>query len=324
MKSKPASLAFIIALLSGTSSALEDFTIVGALAYQDKELSFNQVYSGAANNNANFSVHLPIVTASFTAAYQRFYATVKMEQNLADTSTDTDETNRAQEDLTSNLLTHEGGTIDVGRKDMSLTLGMNVWRTMNIFIGYLNGETELTPDPFCANPFIPTSGDFEPDDPALVRCSRSNRAFQQFFIGDTPSETDPPFYYVENQAAYQQTYSEQGPFLGGSYTFAIADAGNLSLSLAYAIMDGEYKDNANDPESGLNNFVAFDYQGDTTGTSIGVTWSGGLGETSAYFIDLRRQSYSMEASDQTGLFTGVSLRTDEKMTGLTAGVQLYF
>lgn len=326
MKIQRCNLALIITAITSASYASDDFTFVGSIAYQDKELSFDQKYSGAANNDADFSVNLPMLTASFTAAYKKFYASVKMERNLSDTSTSTNETNRAEEDLTSNLLTHEGGTVDVGREDVSITLGMNVWKSLNVFVGYLEGKTELSPDPFCANPFPPSNDDgfFDPNDPVLTACSRSNRAFQQFFIGDTPSESNPPFFYVENQEAYEQEYTENGFYIGTSYTFRIAEAGNLSLSFAYADMDGQYKDNANDPENAFSNFVAFDYEGSTTGTSIGLTWSAGLGERSAYFIDARRQSYSMKGSDQTGLFDGVSLRTDEEMTGITGGIQFYF
>ncbi len=326
MKNRYSNLALITLTMTSATNALGDFTLVSSVAYQDKELSFDQKYSGAANNDADFSVNLPMLTASLTAAYGKFFASIKMERNLADTSTNTTETNRAEEDLTSNLITHEGGTVDVGREDITLTVGMNVWKSLNLFVGYLDGKTELSPDPFCANPFPPSNDDgfFEAGDPALVACSRSNRAFQQFFIGDTPSAENPPFFYVENQPAYQQEYTESGFYFGTSYTFKVAEAGNLSVSIAYASMDGEYKDNANDPEGAFSNFVAFDYEGDTTGTSIGLTWSAGLGESSAYFVDVRRQSYSMTGSDQTGRFEGVSLRTDEEMTGITGGVQFYF
>lgn len=325
MKTPSYVLPFVVfGSLSSNAFALEDVTFIASLAYQDKDLSFDQSYSGSASNNAEFSVHLPMVNAGFTVASGRFFAALKIEKNLSDTSTSTSETDRSST-LESNLITHPGGTVDVSRQDISFTLGYNVWKKLNLFVGYLDGETELTPDPFCANPIPSTSPEFPVGAPETIACSRSNRAFQQFFIGDNPGQQVPPAFHVADQPAYQQEYTEQGFYIGASYGFAIKEAGTLSVSLAYADMDGKYKDNANDPNGAFgSSFVAFDYEGSSTGTSIALTWTSALGESSAYTIDLRRQAYSMDGTDQTGNLSTVSLNTDEEMLGLTAGVQFYF
>ncbi len=336
---KPTSSALtvaVIASLSGLANAAPDITVVTSLAFQDKALSFDQKYSGNASNRAEFSVHIPMVSAGATLAIGKFFTSLKLETNLAETSTTTNETDRSQT-LESNLITHPGGTLDVKREDISLTFGVNVWKSLNVFVGYLDGKTELKPDPFCANPFASTSPEFSVGAPETIPCSRSNRAFQQFFIGDNPGQTTPPFYYVAGQQAYEQEYSENGFYLGSSYGFNIADAGTLSVSFAYAIMDGRYKDNANDssqqpdpddptgPLGAFNgSFTPFDYEGDSKGTSIALTWTSALGDNTAYTIDLRRQAYSMDGKDQTGNLPGVFLDTDEEMLGLTAGVQVYF
>ncbi len=325
MKLRPYILPItLLSSLPATSHALENVTFIPSLAYQNKNLSFDQSYSGAASNNAKFSVNLPVINAGFTVAAWKFFAALKIEKNFSDTSTDTDETNRSTS-LESNLITHPGGTVDVSRQDISLTFGYNFWKSANIFAGYLSGKTELNPDPFCANPFPSVSGEFTPGAPELTACSRSNRAFQQFFIGDNPGQEIPPAYHVEGQPSYEQEYTEKGFYLGASYGFNINDIGTLSVSFAYADMDGKYKDNANDPNNAFGgSFVPFNYEGDSTGTSFAVTWTSPLSEHAAYTIDLRRQAYSMDGKDKSGALSGVTLDTDEEMVGLSAGIQLYF
>ncbi|MFL0801055.1 MAG: hypothetical protein K6L80_11430 [Agarilytica sp.] len=328
MKLRSCILPFaVLSSLPATSHALENITFIPSLSYQDKDLSFDQSYSGAASNNAKFSVHLPVINAGFTIAAGKFFASLKFEKNFSDTSTSTDETDRSRT-IQSNLITHPGGTVDVSRQDISLTFGYNFWKSANVFVGYLNGKTELRPDPFCANPIPSVSDEFDTDAPEVTVCSRSNRSFQQFFIGDNPGQEVPPFYHVENQEQYKQDYSEKGFYLGMSYGFNINDIGTLSVSFAYADMDGKYKDNANDPSEIFTNedgaFRAFNYKGDSSGTSLAVTWTSPLSEHAAYTLDLRRQAYSMEGTDESGGLSNVTLNTDEEMVGLTAGIQLYF
>lgn len=325
MKTRPCVLSFVVlSSLSSASFAVDELTFIGSLAYQNKHLTFDQNYSGAATNDARFSVNLPMVNAGLTLAIGKFFTAFKVETNLSDTSTTTNETNRS-ENLESNLLTHPGGTVDVDRLDVNFTVGYNVWKGLNVFSGYLYGRTRLNPDPFCANPFPSGSSEFNPGDPETTACSRSNRAFQQFFIGDNPGQETPPTFYVPGQDAYEQEYSERGFYHGVSYGFNIADVGTLSASIAYAYMKGKYKDNANDPNNAFGgSFVAFEFEGNSRGSSLALTWTSALGDNSAYSVDLRRQAYTMEGKDQTGTLSGVSLTTDEEMIGLTAGVQFYF
>lgn len=302
-KTHALSLAILCASATPTY-AFENLTIITSAAYQNKNLSFDQKYSGAANNRAEFSVDLPMLSLGVTTVYKKFFASLKWESNLSDTSTSTNETDRSTVGQ-ANLIALPDSKVEVGREDISLTFGFNVWKSANIFIGYLDGKTTLTPNPFC--------GDFQTTSTDL--CGRLNRAGFQYALEDEG--------LVANQPTYEQEYTEKGLFLGGSYGFNINDIGTLSVSLAYASMDGKYEDNAQDP-SGLTNFRKFDYEGDSTGTSLAVTWTSPLGENSAYTIDLRRQAYSMDGKDQTGNLSNVQLETDEEMVGLTAGVQFYF
>ncbi len=292
-------------------AAQADVTIIPTIAYQDKQLTFDQQYKGAANNKANFSVHLPMINAGVTVAFDKVFVSFKMEQNLSDTSTTTDETNRSTLDE-ANLIAVGGSSVDVDREDITLTVGYNIWKKLNIFVGYLDGKTELNPQPFCVDAGFPDNETTPVYNPT---CTQTNRSFQQHYLDliNITSGTD-----------YIQTYTESGFYFGASHSYQIQEYGTLSFSLAYATMDGEYKDNVENPNNIFPGFLPFNYKGDTTGTSLGVTWTASLGDTSAYFIDLRRQDYSMDGKDTTGNFTTVELETDESMTGLTAGLQLYF
>lgn len=311
--------------IAAQSTFADETTFVATLAYQNKEINFDQRYSGDATNRAEFNVHLPMVVAGLTVAKGRLYASLKAEKNLSPTSTTTRETDRSRV-FEPNLLTHPGGTIDTAREDYSFSIGYRVYKRLNVFVGYISGETRLTPDPFCANPLAAPPAGEPADHPDEQECSRSNRSFLQFYLGDLPQQLEnPPDYYVEGQAEYQQTYNEQGIFAGASYGFAFEDLGTLALSFAYASLDGEYSDNANDPNNGFEGtFTAFNYKGSTTGTSIALTWTGPLGPRTAYYLDVRRQAYSLDAKDRTGRLSGVFLDTDETMLGLTAGIQVYF
>ncbi len=320
MKARHYGIALLAGGLSYSTNASDKATFIASIAYQDKKLTFDQQYSGTQSNSADFSVHIPVINFSLTTAYKKFFAAVKLEKNFSTTSTTTTETDRSA-DGEINLIALQGSDVDVSREDVSLTLGYNAWRTLNLFIGYLNGETELTPDPFCADLVLP----IDADDIARgqVSCTRTNRAGFQFFLGDQG--------FYNSQPEYRQTYSEDGPYIGASYSFRFQELGTLSLSFAYADMEGEYKDNANDPDAIFNvdgeaSFLPFNYRGDTRGTSIGITWTGSLGDTTAYSLDVRRQAYSMDGSDKTGAanLQGVKLETDEEMLGISAGVQFYF
>lgn len=293
---------FSTLMISGNDSQAE-VTVIPSLAFQDKQLTFEQKYSGGASNEAEFTAHLPMVYAGITLAANRFYLSFKMEQSLSTTSTSTNETDLSEFDQP-NLMALNGSKVEVERRDMAITLGYEVIENLNAFIGYLDGQTNLTPNPFCANPN------------ASAPCSRSNRAFQQFYLEDND--------FVAGLATYEQTYSESGFYAGAAYGIPVADIGTITLSLAYAIMDGEYKDNASDPNQNWEDFDAFHYEGDATGVSFGTTWTSGLNEYAAYFVDLRLQSYSMEGEDDVAGMETITLETEEKMFGVTAGIQLYF
>lgn len=277
-------------------------TLIPSIALQNKNLSFDQQYSGAESNKADFDVNIPVISASLTASYSRFFATLKYEKDLDEASTGTDETLRSGG---SNLIAIPNAEVNVGREDKNITIGYNTWKKLNIFVGYMEGETTLKPDPSCAIQTPPN---------APTNCNITNRSFIHRYLGDSSD--------------YKQEYTEEGPYVGLSYAWRIAEAGVLSASYAYAKMDGKYEDNlASDPTNFFGGTIApFKYEGTTTGNSIGITWTAPLSETSGYFVDIRKQKYDMDGSDKTGnsLYTGTFLNTEEKINSITAGVQFYF
>lgn len=301
--------------------AEKEFSIVPSLAYQSKTLTFDQeyTYEGESLNTAEFSAELPVLSSSLTLAYDRFFASLKYETTAAATSTTTDETDRSIDNgIVANLITTSGSSVDVERDDLSLTFGYRVWKSLNLFVGYLEGKTTLTPDAFCANP---TSQVGVPD------CRSVNRAFQQYFAGR---------FGGYQQEAYRQDYTESGNFIGVSYGVPVGEVGTFSFSYARARMDGEYSDNANDRDNlwanppldqdATSTLLRFNYKGTTEGESLGVTWTGSLGDFSSYFADVRYQRYEMDGVDATGAETlqGISLNTVEEIFGLSLGVKLFF
>jgi hypothetical protein len=284
-------------LADDSAESSDNFNFVTSVGVQNKLLTFNQKYDGPAaadKSYADFAVNLPIGNLSFTASLDKVFLALKYEKSLTESSTGVDETNREALFGDANLLTIDGSQLGVTREDMSLTFGYNVFSSLNIFIGYMRGETALTPDPFLNH--------------------------NTFFLNKAYLTEDERFN-GRNVPRYEQTYVEAGPYIGLSYAWKIADAGTLSASAAYADLNGVYKDNA---DCLINTCTRFDWEGKSKGTSLGLTWTAPLGENSSYFLDLRRQAYKMDGKDQTGLFTGQSVTTDETMQGLTAGVQFYF
>jgi len=294
---------FLLLAATQASTALADesspeINFVTSIGYQDKMLSFDQKYKGPApedNSTADFSVHMPVGNISFTTSIDRVFLALKYEKSLTEASTEADETDRMTLFNDANLLTLDGSELGVEREDKSITLGFNVFRGLNLFIGYMKGETQLTPDPLLNH------NNFHYNKSYLVHDERVQGH-------DVPS--------------YLQTYTEEGPYIGFSYAWRIAEAGTLSASYAYADMNGQYKDNA---QCGVvNTCDDFDWRGETKGNSIGLTWTAPLGESSSYFLDLRQQSYNMDGDDKTGTFPNQSVETEETMQGITAGLQFYF
>jgi hypothetical protein len=284
-------------LLSQPASAgfFEDVTWVPQVGMQYKNLQFDQDLVGVDEpTDGDLDVNLPSLTLAFTAIYKKAYLSLKYEgtEIFDDAHTDSD-------------VPFTNSSTAVERTDYTFTVGYNVWGGINLFAGYLDGETTLTPEPLC-----PTA-DFV--DVPFPDCGPG------FFEESTLHGNLAQDHYVLGFSDYEQTYSEDGWFLGGSYAWKISDVGTLSFSLAYADLDSTYEDNFGEKNFGVD----FQFEGDATGLSYGINWSQPLTDRVGYYIDLRRQDYDIEA-EGTINFPDATADSEEIMTTFTAGIQWYF
>ena len=313
-----------MALADGEESQ-SNWSFIPSIAYQQKLLSFDQSYHDLPTRMAfgsnisqegrqsQFYVQLPTVNMSMTLGYKKAYAVYKYEQPLAPGSTSVDEQRPVAAPNAFFFLNGPEHNTSVRRYDQSLTLGYNVWGGLNAFIGYMQGRTELQPQGNCYTY------------PAYT-CVQFNLA---------------GYMILNGQRTYEQDYIEKGPLAGVSYSWQIGNAGTLSVSAAYAKMNGRYQDNfviqdySYPPYGMISGDSHFEFEGDSIGTSLGITWSAPVGDSSALFVDLRRQQYSMDANSVVTYVTkpgvtpdpswnNVHVHTDETMLGFTAGYQYYF
>ena len=270
---------------TNADSFWNDITIAPTAAFQYKWLSFNQDYPNGISDSVDgalkggMNAHIPMFNVGLTFIFQsKAYLAIKTEQTLGNPS------EKSDVPFTNPLI----GPIykvnsAITREDSSILIGYRVDKRINLFAGYMQGQTVINPSPFTS-----------PE-------SQINLTQDQLNNG---------------QPEYQQDYDEDGLFAGILYLLPVQQYGSISFSLAYAQMDGQYKDNHFE--------TPFNFQGDSTGISYGMTWASGLTDQITYFIDFRFQAYEMKGVDKTGNFPDKTVTTEEEMTSLSAGLQWRF
>ena len=296
--------AIAAALLSASqlASAL-DFAVIPSAGFQLKSLKFNQelTFPSGFQQDGELSVNLPVFQTGVTMVLDRFFVSLKYETDMVDTRGDSDIPYTNPQDPGTGVFYGTTST-QVERDDRVLSLGYSILPELSVFLGYTAGETTLTPD---------DEVDFS------------------LYDSDNNGTVDTIGIYAVNAAqyhsnagftTYKQRYSEQGFFLGSSYTLSFENAGNLTLSAAYAQLDGEYKDNYH-YLSGTGTPVndSFAYEGDAKGLSLAATWSTPVTERLGFYADLRNQKYEMDGEDETGRFTNWSVETTETITSFAVG-----
>ena len=108
-----------------------------------------------------------------------------------------------------------------------------------------------------------------------------------------------------------ENYEDTGFFIGGSYPLWNSEYGALTGSFAYAFLDGTVQIQV--PALAINETRT----GDTSGTSLGLIWTGGLTDDTNYTISLKRQGYVFEETG--GLFS-----LDQTYSNLSATVTYFF
>ena len=295
-------VAGLLLAVAATTAAHADFaddlTIIPSIGIQLKQLKFDEDLFVPADGpipaetvSGSFDADVPSYTVGLTVGYKRGYVALKYEDTLSSTSASSQVpfTNRTFFDTVP-------VDVDIEREDFSATFGMRVVGDLNVFAGYMKGETVVKPDRVGAclsDPFL---------DLATNCAFGGNLALVHFALGREP---------------YEQIYEEDGWFVGVSYAWVLGDAGALSVGAAWANLDGTYEDNFL-PEDNED----FDYRGDADGLSLSITWTGMFTDRVGYFIDLRRQQYEFDGKDKSGNFPGWEVETEETIVGLTAGIRL--
>ncbi len=108
-----------------------------------------------------------------------------------------------------------------------------------------------------------------------------------------------------------ENYEDKGFFLGGSYPLWVTRQGSLTGTMAYAFLDGSVQITA--PGASINEAPT----GTTEGTSIGLSWNGGLTQDTNYSVSLKRQAYVFE--EDGGLFS-----LNQTYNNLSATVTFFF
>jgi hypothetical protein len=174
--------------------------------------------------------------------------------------------------------------IDMSRSDVNLTFGYLISNSTSIFMGYKQASLDVK-----LNSVISPNGGTP---------------------GNEPRAQDVEF-------------SDEGIYIGASYSQNIGETGVLSYSAAYADLDGEVSIISSQYD-GFTNSIRINSartEGATSGISLGLTWNDGFADSVAYNVALKINLY--EFDDET-LTAGDDLSTDETFTILSVGLRKYF
>lgn len=115
-------------------------------------------------------------------------------------------------------------------------------------------------------------------------------------------------------------YTEQGPFIGGAYTFPVGKKSSVNLSVAYAAIQGKINQRDDRTDTSTNT-LSTNYYNDSfpvSGLSYGVTLTGELTNTMSYRAGIKATSYRGEPT--ASLTNGIV----EEYTSFFFGVTNYF
>lgn len=88
-------------------------------------------------------------------------------------------------------------------------------------------------------------------------------------------------------------FKEKGFFIGGNYGVPISDYGVLSFNLAYAVLEGELKEDVNDANfPGVAVPLDTDATSDAKGLSYGISWSSSITDNFSYSLGLDVRKYT--------------------------------
>ncbi len=150
------------------------------------------------------------------------------------------------------------------------------------------------------------------------------------FVGYKDSETDVDFVSREGGFKRDESYQQDGFFLGASYSIDFASAGTLSLNVAYAELDSDNRfaadiededEEGEDSEEGRPEFddLSGSVSGDVDGLSYGISWQMPLGEEMAFSANFKVNDY-----EETVRVGGVGYSVDQTITFFNIGLVKIF
>ena len=155
-----------------------------------------------------------------------------------------------------------------------------------------------------------------------------------FFAGLKTGKTRMRFVERESEdegavVVINESYSQHGPFIGGSYSWQFEKAGRLSISLAYASLSATNNFAANtddDEEEGEEQEeLEFDdltgrVKGDLTGLSYSIAWTMPLSSNLLFQTRLKLNDYQQDIKFRGANFNNI----DENFTTLHVGLAYVF
>ena len=122
-----------------------------------------------------------------------------------------------------------------------------------------------------------------------------------------------------------ERYRQEGPYIGGGYTWRFEKAGSLTLSLAYAFLDATDEFRANTDDDEPEEDLEFDdltgrVTGDTNGFSYGLTWTMPLSGNLLFQTRFKMNDYQQDITFEGNNYDNI----DETYLSLLVGVAYVF
>lgn len=144
------------------------------------------------------------------------------------------------------------------------------------------------------------------------------------FAGFKDGETRIDFTPREAGAATSESYAQQGPYLGISYSWRFENAGNINVSLAYAYLDAvnDFSANTDEPEEEDAEFddLTGRVTGDTSGFSYAASWTMPLSSQLLYQTKFKINDYRQDITQNGRNFANIN----ERLIRLSVGLAYVF
>lgn len=122
-----------------------------------------------------------------------------------------------------------------------------------------------------------------------------------------------------------ERYKQEGPYVGGAWSWQFDKAGRLTVSLAYAMLDATDDFRANTDEPDPEEEFEFDdltgrVKGDTNGFSYGLSWTMPLSGNLLFQARLKMNDYQQDITFEGNEFNNI----DETFVSLLVGLAYVF